>query len=356
MTDNIHTLSPELVEQFNRRRAKANGAARPLTLIPFDQIGVSADPEYIIEGLIPAEGLTIIWGPPKSFKSFWAQDMAMHIALGWDYRDHKVRQGSVVYCAFEGGKGFEKRCVAYRQKHLAAYEDAVPFYLQKIRMDLIVEVERLVETIKADAIAPSLVVLDTLNRSLVGSENKDEDMGAYIAAADRLREEFHCAVIIVHHCGLEGTRPRGHSSLTGAGDAQLAVKRTGKTSTLTVEFMKDGEEGLALCSQLEVVEIGQRPDGMPITSCALVPASEAQVQSAKHETRMTPNQKTMYRLLYTAGRLKTDDWNELARKEGIGVKRRADLIDIRMALIDKKLVKLVGGDEWGINHSDHVTV
>jgi hypothetical protein len=35
-------------------------------------------------------------------------------------------------------------------------------------------------------------------------------------------------VVIVHHCGIEGTRPRGHSSLTGAADAQLAVKRDAK--------------------------------------------------------------------------------------------------------------------------------
>ena len=43
-------------------------------------------------------------------------------------------------------------------------------------------------------------------------------MGAYRDAADRLREEFRCAVIIIHHCGIDATRPRGHSSLTGAVD------------------------------------------------------------------------------------------------------------------------------------------
>ena len=40
----------------------------------------------------------------------------------------------------------------------------------------------------------------------------DEDMAAYIQAADRLREKFACTVIIIHHCGINGDRPRGHTS------------------------------------------------------------------------------------------------------------------------------------------------
>ena len=234
---------------------KANGATRPITLIPFDEIEASTEPEYVIERLIPAEGLTVVWGPPKCYKSFWVQDMTMHAALGWEYRGRKVKQGPVVYCAFEGGTGFRKRCVAFRQKHLESYEDSVPFYLQPMRLDLVKEGERLIEAIRLQGITPIIVTLDTLNRSLVGSESKDEDMSAYIAVADRIREEFHCAVIIVHHCGVETSRPRGHTSLGGAVDAQHAVKRIGTTSTLTVEYMKDGEEGAVLTSQLEMVDI-----------------------------------------------------------------------------------------------------
>ena len=71
------------------------------------------------------------------------------------------------------------------------------------------------------------VFIDTLNRTLAGSESSDEDMTAYVGAADAIREASGCAVVIVHHCGVDGTRPRGDTSLTGACDAQLAVKRDG---------------------------------------------------------------------------------------------------------------------------------
>ena len=54
-------------------------------------------------------------------------------------------------------------------------------------------------------------------------------MSAYIRAAEAIRDAFGCVVIIVHHCGYEGTRPRGHTSLPGAVDAQIAVVRERQT-------------------------------------------------------------------------------------------------------------------------------
>jgi AAA domain len=61
--------------------------------------------------------------------------------------------------------------------------------------------------------SPAVVYIDTLNRSLVGSESFDEDMAAYIRATDAIRDTFDCLVVIVYHCGHGGDRPRGHSSL-----------------------------------------------------------------------------------------------------------------------------------------------
>src|SRR5215213_6257314 len=96
------------------------------------------------------------------------------------------------------------------------------------RVDLVQDHKALIASIKGQLVedeTPVAVVLDTLNRSLRGSESSDEDMSAYVNAADAIREAFQCAVVVVHHCGIDGTRPRGHTSLTGAVEAQLAVKR-----------------------------------------------------------------------------------------------------------------------------------
>jgi hypothetical protein len=132
------------------------------------------------------------------------------------------------------------------------------------------------------------VVLDTLNRSLQGSESSDEDMTAYVRAADALREAFGCAVLIVHHCGIDGTRPRGHTSLTGAVDAQLAVKRDGAGNIeVKVEWMKDGPEGDTIYSRLEAVDVGLDEDGEAITSCVIVPVQGVQIARDAPQLRGT---------------------------------------------------------------------
>ena len=56
--------------------------------------------------------------------------------------------------------------------------------------------------------------------------------------------------------------------------------------------------------------------------------------------------KTAYNLGSLEGSgLTTDRWNELARNEGLGVTRKADLYDIRSALKSKSLVRQYA-DRW----------
>src|SRR5262249_39876916 len=79
------------------------------------------------------------------------------------------------------------------------------------------------------------------------------------------------------------TRPRGHTSLTGAVEAQLAVKRDDANNVIvTVEAMKDGAEGTIVASRLEVEEVGTDEDGDIITSCVVVP-TEAQQTTIRHK-------------------------------------------------------------------------
>jgi hypothetical protein len=141
-------------------------------------------------------------------------------------------------------------------------------------LNLVADHAALIASIRAALgdVQPVAITLDTLNRSLAGSESDDKDMAAYVRAADALREAFGCVVILVHYCGHEGTRPRGHSSLMGALDAQTAVKRDAADNIVaTVELMKDGPQGDTFTSRLEVVELGTDEDGDKIFSCVIEP-------------------------------------------------------------------------------------
>ena len=241
---------------------------------------------YLVKGLLASTGLTVIWGPPKCGKSFWALDLGLHIALGWEYRGHKVQQTTVVYVALEGRYGFPARIEAFRQRHNV---DDAPFYLLLTALDLSKQVDALIASIQAQlgATQPGVIFIDTLNRSLVGSESKDEDMARYLAAAGKLEEKFDCLVVIVHHSGVDASRPRGHTSLSGAVESQLKVERatTGEI-VVTVELAKDFEEGTEIVSRLERAALGIDPDGDPITSCIVLPAeATAATRSVREKGR-----------------------------------------------------------------------
>ena len=110
-----------------------------IKLMPFNSISLTSDRRYLVKGIIPYPGLTVIWGPPKSGKSFWTLDVAMHVALGREYRSKRVQEGPVVYCCFEGQSGISARLEAFRQRFLPEDVGNVPFYLQPAPMDLIKE-------------------------------------------------------------------------------------------------------------------------------------------------------------------------------------------------------------------------
>lgn len=293
-------IQPPIPCQTNGTRPPAFKLARWRT------IKTPKEPNYLVQGLVPREGLVVVYGPPKCGKTFWTFDLVAHVALGWPYRGRRVEKGTVVYIACEGERGLAARKEAFQQERLA--EDADPsFFLLTTRLDLPAQVDELVLDVAGQMQPPgapvSAIVFDTLNRSFSGSESRDEDMTKYIAAADTLRERFRCAVIIIHHTGIDGGRPRGHTSLTGAVDAQIVVKRTASgLISATLEWMKDGPEGIETLSRLKVITLGQDDNGEYISSCVIEPveAETVEATAAKKRngnSRLSPKDKIVFDIL-----------------------------------------------------------
>ena len=272
-------------------------------LVRFTDIALTTAARCIVKDLIPRESLVVCWGPPKCGKSFWIFDLVMHVARGCEYRGKTVEQGTVVYIAAEGELGIKARAHAYRQARMAETGEDPPFYLLTTRLDLVEDIDELIADIKAQLPDEQclIIVIDTLNRTIHGSESKDDDMGAFRDAADRLRVEFRAAVIIIHHCGIDGTRPRGHTGLTGACDAQLAVKKDVDNSILvTLELMKDGPEGDMMRGRLEVVDVGIDDNGKPITSCVVEHLDAPTTAERRSQRKLSAAQQRALTLLHDA--------------------------------------------------------
>lgn len=225
-------------------------------------------PVWLLRGILPERGMGVVYGAPGSGKTFLVLDVACAIARGVPWGGRRVHQGRAVYVGLEGHIG--ARAAAYLRGHgLDAADLAHVSIIERQIVDVLkaADVVALARDIRAALPEPpALVVLDTLNRSMPGGdENNSEDMGRAIFAANYLSNELGCLVLFVHHSGKsEGAGARGHSSLLGAADAELAVVRDEEGNrTVETTKVKDGEDGQRFAFTLKSVDLGAVRDHDP---------------------------------------------------------------------------------------------
>jgi hypothetical protein len=220
--------------------------------VAIDDVVVSADPAWLIDGLLPARGLACIIGPPKSGKSFLTSDMLCAVARGVPYAGRTTMRGPVVYLTGEGVSGFKRRLVAMRQHH--GIEGAgTPFFMVENVPDLgseqtdlpqlLLELDAFIAQRAADGVRA--IVLDTLARCMgEADENSARDMGRFVNRCSAIERRYGCLVVVVHHVGKDSSRGgRGSNSLNGAADVTMLVEKTDAFSKVSVAEMKDGREG-----------------------------------------------------------------------------------------------------------------
>lgn len=233
-------------------------AADTFPLLSIDELENLPPPSWLVDGLISDSGLSILYGDPGSCKSFITIDMAMRLALGWDWHGAQTKRVGVLYIAGEGVRGLGNRIKGWRLKHGAGGQD-MPFALLPVAAQLLDAGERmkLVRTIDAAKIKLGfdigLIVIDTVSRAIAGQdENGQETMSAFVKACDDIREHCGGSVIGVHHSGKnKDNGMRGSTVLLGACDASFMVKKSDSLVTLKCEKQKDGEETAPIYFKME---------------------------------------------------------------------------------------------------------
>lgn len=225
--------------------------------LTLEEIAALPPPEWLIPGMLPAKGLSLLYGPPGSYKSFVALQLGLGLA---------VAGKSVVYIGAEGGRGLELRAAAWKLAH-GHTGKVVPLRIVP-NMPWASDgsmIEEFIEVTRKHK--PELIVIDTAARMMVGlNENDARDMGLFVAAMDTIKEALGCAVLAIHHTGKDDARgARGSIALTAAVDAAFEVKADKETKLLAVycRRQKDAEEreepwtyeGRAVASSLVFEEI-----------------------------------------------------------------------------------------------------
>jgi hypothetical protein len=278
-----------------------------------EAINNATPPKWVIKHVAEEDSLIGVFGPAKAGKSFITVDMACCVATGKDWHEKKTKEGLCLYLAGEGHRGLSRRLLAWEQINKRSLKDSKLHYSERgvqILEDLDAEMMRnealaLQDTYKE---RPTLIVIDTLARNFgPGNENSTEDMNRFVANVDRyIREEFRCAVMLVHHTGHnEGTRGRGSSVLPAALDAEYrviknddGVDRSDWSLDLEQTLIKDGRgiEPMRFAFQETEFHHLVDEDGDPTTSGALI---NVHYTAPKKEKPLGTNQQIVLDALHT---------------------------------------------------------
>jgi len=274
------------------------------------------DLSWIIKDIIPeSSGLTMIYGPPGTYKSFIAIDMALCMANGISWHGKRIKQRNVLYIAAEGQAGILKRMEAWRQHKDIKKLKNIAILPMPARLDDGVELQDLKRAIRNLDPQPQFIFIDTLARSMDGEENSKTGMGAVVSAIDAIKIEFGIQVLVVHHSGKDASKgARGSNSLEGAVDTQFVVKKIASyEAVMDCERQKDDEQAEAIGFRLEKVDTGYKNvDGDAITS--LVPVMDMEVKPKNSaEKKNSENMSTFERAWYASGAEDIDGFPYLTR-------------------------------------------
>jgi hypothetical protein len=254
-----------------------------LPLLWFEDIQPVTDVRDFIQGVLLEQTAAVVYGESNAGKTFFATDMALHVAAGFPWNERRVEQGAVVYCALEGGIGFRNRVYAWKLNH-GLDDKTIPFASIPSSINLLhpdADTPKLISSVNFAAkrleMPVKLIVVDTLSRAMAGGdENSPEDMGALVVNMDRIRAETGAMVMFIHHSGKDAAKgARGHSLLRAAIDTEIEVVADpeGDKKSATVVKQRDLSKGSVFTFSLQVVEIGRNRHGEAVTSCTVTPLS-----------------------------------------------------------------------------------
>lgn len=215
----------------------------------WDQQNNTAPPRWLIPELIPDEATVLLYGATGSYKSYIALDIALAVASGLPTCGiTPERSGPVFYGAAEGRIGLK---TSRRNAWLLGRGVTGPFPLYigpQPRLTVQGHLDAFCEAIEEARARRriGLVILDTVAKVMAGlSENDASDAGIMVQASDRIKDQFRCSVLCLHHDGKdEGKGARGSSAFAAGFDTILSVKaeKAAKVVALKAVQHKDADE------------------------------------------------------------------------------------------------------------------
>ncbi|MEO8313251.1 MAG: AAA family ATPase [Pseudomonadota bacterium] len=264
-----------------------------------------------IRQLLPADSIIVVFGPPKSGKTFAVTDLVMHGAHGMHWHGHNVKRPlNVAFLAGEGRTGLKVRLHAWMQEH--GTELKGEFMLLPEAMSLPERYLEIVDALKPQAI--DVLVVDTLNAYFgPGDESSTKDMTVVVSAIRSIRQALGCCVIVIHHSGLaDSSRERGSGVLRGAADGIIQVGKDESGSGLIAFQLVAGRDlepwAQPLSLRLRRTEVDWKDDdGLPLSTCIVESGNQPVTLPGRGGQPLGSAQATLLRIAQDMARTKDAD-------------------------------------------------
>lgn len=326
----------ELAERFIRALATLQSARAPnrdslgFRLMSTADVLQLPPIKWMVEGLLPAQTILAMFGPPAAWKSFLALDLACSIATGTPWLGHPVRRGAVVYIAAEGVAGLPQRLAAWLHAHAVEVGDLTNLHFVTAPVHIIetVDASILLAAVRQLTPSPDLIIFDTVARTL-GDRDDVKDMGALIESADRLRRATGAGILFVHHPNADGNRERGGSRLRGDVETllQLKVNEDGRHE-LVCEKQKDGADfppiGLELVPTQNSCVIQRAPGSLDDETGLAASLTDRELDCLRALSEIAPARGSLY-----------SEWEIAAESRGVS---RASYYRARKRLVESGYV------------------
>lgn len=244
----------------------------------------ATEAEYLIDGVMETPCTGMIFGESGTGKSFFAIDLALHIASGLRWLDKDTKSGPVFYICGEGRHGIPRRVKAWEHQH-GCKVPAGRFMVSNLRLSFepeqVAEMVQCINRLAENIGTPAMVIIDTMARALPGSadENSAKDTNLFFNECDRLQSLYNCAVVVVHHSGHgDKKRARGSSAIKGVLDVEIMLGN----NTIEWTKTKDMEPHPPIRYQLDKVVFGE---GKRDNSCVITYDTSVKVEKRETATR-----------------------------------------------------------------------
>ena len=207
---------------------------------------------WIVDSLLPEEGITFLGGPSGCFKTWAAMEMALSISSGSKYLGkYDVKQSNVLYVDEENGEAtlysrFAKlknndsdfKNHKFDNLYLSVFNSLKLDRLGSVENPSFEALQKLINVYKI-----KVVIIDSLVRCMIGDEDRSTDARKVFEGLKLLKKNFKVSVVLLHHTaknsknGMNGLR--GSGDFPAFADVVLMFKKRDHESSTVVSMEKN---------------------------------------------------------------------------------------------------------------------